>query len=434
MSSGRAPRLCDQERISNPYLVRPRRLKTLLPRASRLNASRWLARATSARLLVSISTLLAVLFSPLAPTASAATACTGGSVPSTLVFFSQPATSWPAGVDLFPSFVVRVLCSNGANDTSWSGTISLTLSPSGSFASTGTSITSKSTATSGGLGGSATFGGFGSNLRINTVGNYTIVATATPSQGFGTLATSTAASAAELVIGPSSADHVAITQTPASTLDVGTDITVAVAIQDAFSNLVNTDNDTTVTLVLKTSPAGVTTTFGEGVTSQKVVEGEAAFSELVVDKAGDYQITVTNDAGLGPDPVTNQFTVTPHHLVFSEPPTETVAGYPLPVVVEMRDVSNNAAVTDDNTLIALTLKTSTEDVHRRGRVIPRGQHYRRTGKRWASSLRHARDRQGRALSDYGYRNAEYGPGERNARQQSVRCHRGQRRKQAGVHQ
>src|SRR5438552_2207485 len=123
----------------------------------------------SARILTSVLLALGVLCGPSVGVVAATTICTSPASSTTVAFSpTLPPASWTAGVDLAPSFTVKVKCANSSIDTSWAGTITLTLD-TGAFATVGSGITSKTTTN-----GSVSFGGSGSGLKVNTAGDYSI--------------------------------------------------------------------------------------------------------------------------------------------------------------------------------------------------------------------------------------------------------------------
>ena len=293
--------------------------------------------------------------------AAAATDCAPDLGPSSVVFSIAPPTSGTAGLDLGGSFfTVRAKCADGTTtDAGWSGTIALTLD-SGTFATVGTGTTSKHTTT-----GTASFGGPGSGLKINTAGTYIIRATATPDETFSG-PTSPWVDGDLLEISAGSPDHLEFTEQPTSA-DAGWTLDeVAVAIRDLFGNTVAADSDTRITLTLKTSPGGVTSSFaasGDGITSWIVSAGEAFFSELVVNAAGTYRITASSDAGIG-NVVSNEFTIvagtTASKLAFSNGPItvpeKVLSG--LFTLQQQDDGTNPIAVTADDVLLTIKLTSS----------------------------------------------------------------------------
>jgi len=188
--------------------------------------------------------------------------------------------------------------------------------------------------------GIATF----TNFTVATAGNYTLAASD------GVLATDVSDSfnvtaAAKLVFG----------QQP-STVVAGVAIAPAITVKVENSAGVIQTSDTSAVTITFTSPNDPSLT---GTLTVNAVAGVATFSNVILDKTGNYQLTAT-DANLKMA-VSNGFTVNPGavtHLVFSQQPFTTVAGVHINpnVIVKLEDQFNNV-VTNSGAPVTITAVT-----------------------------------------------------------------------------
>jgi len=197
---------------------------------------------------------------------------TVGSASAVKLVLEQTPTSGTAGQALSPSVTVAVEDVFGNVVTSDASTVTVTLT-SGSAGFAAGSTTSVSAA-----GGVATF----SYLIFDTAGSYTL------SLGDGGL---TGAATGPIAVSPASASQLGYQQTP-TTGTAGQTLTpsIKVTVEDAFANLVTTDNST-VAIAVVSGPGGFTT---GSTTSVAAVNGVATLSNLILDTAGTYTLQVTD--------------------------------------------------------------------------------------------------------------------------------------------
>ena len=195
------------------------------------------------------------------------------------------------------------------------------------------------------VGGVATF----TNLSDNTANSITLNFTS------GHLVP---AISSNIVVDASSATKVAFGQGP-SNATAGTAINPAVTVnvEDAFGNVVTTDNSS-VTLTLST---GVFEG-GSNTAAATAVNGVATFPNLKIDVAGNYTLAAT-DGTLSASGSSNGFTIGPaaaSKILFGQQPTNTAAGIAIspPVKVFVADVFGNVA-TGKSSTVTLTLNTGT---------------------------------------------------------------------------
>jgi len=189
------------------------------------------------------------------------------------------------------------------------------------------------TATANASSGVATFSG----LSINQSGTVTLAASESGLTGASTNA---------FQITPDVATHLAITTQPASSGTVGTLSTIRVAVEDQFGNIVTSDSSS-ITAALQSGAGSLGGT--------KIIianNGVATFSALTITKNGAFTINFT-DTGLT-NASTNSFTLNPDvasQLVFTQQPTDTVAGTLIPTVtVAVEDQYGNIVTTDASTV------------------------------------------------------------------------------------
>ena len=127
-----------------------------------------------------------------------------------------------------------------------------------------------------------------SNLTLDTAGAYTLTVTD------GTL---TSATSGNVVVSPATASQLAFQQTPTTGV-TGQPLSpaVTVAVEDAFGNVVTSDTSS-VTIAAASGPGGFAT---GSTTSVSAASGLATFSNLMLNTAGNYTLSVT-DGALGRD-------------------------------------------------------------------------------------------------------------------------------------
>ena len=184
----------------------------------------------------------------------------------------QNPTTGTAGVALAPAIKVAALDQFG-NLVTANTTVTLTLT-SGTFSSGKTTVTASTT------GGIATF----SNLIIKTAGNYVLTASADTQSG----------PSFNLTVSPAAASKLVWKTAPVGTAITGTTLSpIVVAVEDAFGNVVTTDNSTiTLTLNIKTFSSNLSTV------TATVVNGIATFADLVINVLGTYKITASDSNSL----------------------------------------------------------------------------------------------------------------------------------------
>ena len=224
---------------------------------------------------------------------------------ATQLVLQQSPTSGTAGQALSPSVTVAVEDSFGnviTGDTS-TVTVAVATGPAGFDAGSTTSMAA--------VGGVATF----SNLLFDTTGNYTL----SVSDGGLTRATT-----GSITISPASASQLVLEQSPTTgTAGQALAPSLTVTVEDSFGNVVTSDAST-VTVAVATGPAG----FAVGSTTNVTpVSGVATFSNLVLDTAGNYTLSVS-DGGLT-GVTTGSITISAglaSQLVLQQSPTSGTAG------------------------------------------------------------------------------------------------------------
>jgi hypothetical protein len=247
--------------------------------------------------------------------------------------FTQEPTTTVAGQSISPSLVVTAdLPGTTTVDTSFTGSVSITLLGAGTL----NGITTTSA-----VAGVATFSG---GVSIDTAGTYQLVASsANVDPGESTTFSIIPGAAAQLVI----------TQQPVSFLQGGFMATpVVVALEDANGNTVSSSG-TTVTLAIHTGPAGAVL---GGNTSATTVNGVATFNSVTANLLGSY--TLVASAGAITSPASSSFTVEAPQLAFVDQPTSFVQGSAMtsPIEVEVEDPSGNL-VSSNTTVITLSINT-----------------------------------------------------------------------------
>ena len=123
---------------------------------------------------------------------------------------------------------------------------------------------------------------------------------------------------------------------------------LTVQVVDQFGNLVPTSS-ANVTVAIGTNAGGGTLS---GTTTIAAVNGIATFTDLSIDKTGTAYTLKATTSGLGLG-TSNTFNVTPaaaDHLLFSQQPTDAIAGVAFnpAVKVQVLDVFNNLVTTDSS--------------------------------------------------------------------------------------
>ena len=235
------------------------------------------------------------------------------------VVLQSPATA-TAGIAFTP-VQIGVEDKIGNVVSSSNSTVVLTLS-------TGTFSNGQSTAAVATSGGIATF----SNLTIPVAGTYTVTVTD------GSLATSSF----NVTVNAAAATRLVLLQSlPATgTAGVGINSTVTIAAQDAFGNVVTT-NDSTVTLTV--GPNTYTSTVSGGIAT-------FAINNLAITKSGTYTITAS-DGSL--TKATSSLVISPaiaNRLVFTQTPSTGTAGVVLGTALKaaITDQYGNIVTTDSS--------------------------------------------------------------------------------------
>ncbi|HEV3304153.1 MAG TPA: putative Ig domain-containing protein [Planctomycetaceae bacterium] len=257
----------------------------------------------------------------------------GASVATHLSITQEP-TAGTAGQALGTALLVAVQNSSGNTVTSDSSTVTV------SVASGPGGVANGSTTSIAAVNGVATF----SNLIFNTAGTYTL------SVSDGSLAGATTAT---ITVSPGAASKLVITQSPTQgvagqALSPG----LAVAVEDAFGNVV-ASNGSTVTAYVSGGPANFV---GSSVISVAVVNGVATFNSLFLGAAGSYTLGVSD--GTLTRANTGSFTVTPgaaSQLFVSDAPATGTAGQALDpgVTVMVEDACGNAVTSNASITLAV---------------------------------------------------------------------------------
>ena len=230
-----------------------------------------------------------------------------------------------------PAVTVRILdANNNLVTTDNSTSVSLALSDAAGSLTGGGGKTA--------VGGVATFSG----LSVLKTGTYTLNASATGLTGSGST---------QFDIMPGDPAKLVFDTQP-SDADAGATITPVVTVQvlDANSNLVTTDNGTSVSLALSGGTGSLTG--GGGTTA---VGGVATFAGLSVNKTGVYTLDASADGldGAG----SSSFTIGAggaHHLAITSQPSGAVAGaQTIGLTIEIRDTNDNVVNSSD--VIKVTL-------------------------------------------------------------------------------
>lgn len=158
---------------------------------------------------------------------------------------------------------------------------------------------------------------------------------------------------------PDSASHLMVAQQPSKTV-ISTTIAppVTVLLLDSNGNLVTTDNSA-VTVRISAGPAGAVL---GGTLTANVVNGVATFSDLSIDKLGNYTLTFSD--GLLTATSTAQFKIVPSpldgsHLAFTRQPMTALAGKKLDPFVVTAELPSNAVSTTTKGKVTLTVISPT---------------------------------------------------------------------------
>ncbi len=279
--------------------------------------------------------------------------CGGSSAPPKLVFTSVPTSNVTAGT----VFTAVVQVEDSGGNVMTSSTASITLAPStGSFAE-------GSTATVSAVNGVATF----SNLMMDTAGTFTLTAT---SSGL------TGGTSGNITVGPVlTATQLVFTTEPPTTGTAGSAFHATVTIEDQFGNP-ETGASTQITL---TPSPSVAWDPSSGTNVVTVTNGQANFTNMILDAAGSYTFTATgggltslasssitisaataNKLVWNPQPVGN---VNPGVALSTQPAVEVEDTYGNPVLsgltvnLTLYDVAGAGALSCTNT--SVTSSTST---------------------------------------------------------------------------
>jgi autotransporter-associated beta strand protein len=163
--------------------------------------------------------------------------------------------------------------------------------------------------------------------RMNVAGSYTITAAGGSFTG----------SAAPLTITPAPAVKLAFASQPASTATGNTLPPVTVQVQDAYGNVITTDNTDAVSLGIATGPGSGAPGFTPGSTTTAIVHnGVATFTNLTLAVPGAYTLSEIVPAVLiGPN--SSSFTVSPLQVLpgsFQSSPSGFSVGFTAPFLVD----------------------------------------------------------------------------------------------------
>ncbi len=145
-------------------------------------------------------------------------------------------------------------------------------------------------------------------------------------------------------------DHIAFQQSPDdNVLGEPLDPAITVAVFDAEGKTVTSSNS----LITLTLTGGDETATLGGTTGVNAIDGIATFSNVTIDKPGEYQLIASSSGGSTPI-FSSPFDISAGKLVFKTPPKAGDAGDPLkPIVVEIRDGDGNVVTDDNETVITL---------------------------------------------------------------------------------
>jgi hypothetical protein len=246
-----------------------------------------------------------------------------------LEFLQQPQNA-AVGDTLAPPVTVQLLNNDGTNDTTGTNAITLSIAASGSSAAT---ATLGGTTTEGAVGGLATF----RNLTVDTPGSYYLTAsaaglTSVVSQSF-------TVSAGKLVF---------LASPRSGSAREALAPAVKVALENATGQTLTEDSSTVVTL----SPVGLLAGSPISGNTATLEDGVATFSNVVLSKAGFYQLQATD--GADAEATTGKFKVAGDKLVFARPPAAGDINAPIALSVEIENTQGQR-VTDSTSSVVLSL-------------------------------------------------------------------------------
>ena len=218
---------------------------------------------------------------------------------ATQLVFTQEPTDVVAGSVISPPITVAVEDSSGNVVTTDDSTVTLAIASGPTGGTLGGTLSEQA------VDGIATF----SDITLNTPGDYTLSA----SDGTLTVATSTSFTVTAAI---DTAAKLAFTQEPTN-VAAGSVISppITVAVEDSSGNVVTTD-DSTVTLVIASGPAGAIL---GGTLSEQAVDGIATFSDITLDTPGRYTLRASDGTLTGA--ISTRFRVT--SAASTPPPTPT---------------------------------------------------------------------------------------------------------------
>ena len=264
------------------------------------------------------------------------TAVTSGNITvdaaaATQLVYEQAPTPVTAGQAIAPAVQVAVEDVFGNVVTSDTSTVMIAVAtgPGGFIAGSTTNVAA--------VGGVATF----NNLILGTAGNYTLTATD------GALTSVTSASFAVSVAPASQLVYTRSVSTGTAGQALSPSLTVAV--EDAFGNLISTDTST-VTIAVASGPGGFD---GASTTSAVAASGVATFSNLLLDTAGTYTLTVTDGtltSATSPNILVSAATAS--QLLYQQIVTTGTAGQALApaVTVVVEDAFGNVVTSDTSNI------------------------------------------------------------------------------------
>ena len=239
-----------------------------------------------------------------------------------LVVTQQP----PASVSAGTAFGLTVVAedSSGNLDSSFNGTLTVTLASNLGGATLGGTLTATAS------GGIATFSG----LTLNKAApGYTLNLS-----GSGVASATTRA----ITVTPAPASQLVITQQPPASVIVGSGFGVQATIEDPYGN-VETDDSAAVAVALANNPDGATV---GGTLSATAINGVANFSGLTLDHLGSGYTLAVSSSGLK-SATSNAIAVVPvlaQKLVISQsPPASVIAGSSFGLIVQAEDDSGDFA-------------------------------------------------------------------------------------------
>ena len=189
-----------------------------------------------------------------------------------------------------------------------------------------------------------------SNLTLDTSGKYTLNA---DSESLPT------ATSGAITISPAAPSQLILQQTPTTgTAGVALAPSVKVLVEDVYGNLVTTVSAVTLTLDTGTFSNGKTTA------TANAIGGTAIFSNLIINTAGNYNLTATDSVTPLSSPsfgVAIVAAAASKLIYLQSPPATGVAGVVLSpaVAVAVEDKFGNLIVSDSSSTVALTLNTGT---------------------------------------------------------------------------